>query len=123
MSFSGYYQIICNSGHLRSEDCYCCPEFIGDNCWVCDCGEPAAWWNLFDTTNGSYCDCPAGRWYLEFNNNPQPKCCECCDGGIIYGSIALEVDIPEKKEICNLGHEHITEEAKYKIPKIGGHKI
>ena len=28
----------------------------------------------------------------------------------------FEIDVPEKVEICNLGHRHIIELARYKIP-------
>ena len=57
MSFEGYYQIICEKGHLHCPDVYDAFVFDGDilEDWECpDCKSKAVWWNLVDVTNGSF---------------------------------------------------------------------
>ena len=86
MSYEGYVQILCNNGHRFGIDAY---SDI-DNCPYC--GESIAFYNAVDVTN-------------------------CDDYGIIPDVIWEKFLIsPEKKEVCNLGHEHIVEQAVYRIP-------
>ena len=104
MSFSGFYQCICENGHWTDNDCYIfTPEY--DPCRVCRA--TMVWYNLVDTTNGS------------FNVNS--------DGNEtderIDGYIELEEKTPPHIETCNLGHKHCTVEATYKIPEDKGHRI
>lgn len=49
MSFEGYYQKICENGHLTHEDVYA-PE--SETCVTC--GKKFIFKNLVDTTNGSW---------------------------------------------------------------------
>lgn len=102
MSFEGYYQTLCKNGHEGSTDCYFTePEEI--KCSVC--GEKIVWWNLVNTTNGSY---------DEFEGKPVR----------IDGYIDLEIDKPA--EYCNCdkcGVRHLVNSCTYKIPKEGGHLL
>lgn len=122
MSFEGYYQILCEQGHFSGCDCYDNPVFGRttmpqweenfEECiiWKCHCGANAAWWNLVNTTNGSYCDCHNG--------------CEFCDEGRIDGYVELEILEEVKKETCLCcGHEKIIAGARHKIPEGKGHLV
>jgi len=90
MSFEGYYQILCRNGHSRSEDCYADPNF--DNSptrewhgtedmewpvWHCTCHAVAAWWNLVNTTNGSYYEDERIDGYVELEVATEPDTCVC----------------------------------------------
>lgn len=134
MSFEGHYQILCVNGHLSGADCYDEPNFDWPESeeyegttyqtpqWTCHCGAKAAWWNLVDTTNGSFCDCSAGRWYYDVvRDDRRPDGCEHCENGSIDGHVELDVLKPAATETCNLGHEHVIEEETYKIPTGRGH--
>lgn len=123
MSFEGHYQILCKNGHSRGCDCYEEPNFDGPETeeiegtvystplWRCSCGETAAWWNLVDVTNGSFCtECDGSG-------------CKCCDNGRIDRHVELEEDKPAKTQRCNLGCDHVIEEQTYKIPEGKGHKV
>lgn len=122
MSFEGFYQSLCELGHYNIHDLYW--DSGPHDEWKCSyCKAPIIWWNLVNTTNGSYCDCPRGQYEL-FGSEGDPDCegCEYCDKGRIDGKVALEILVPEKIETCNLGHNHIVEETRYKIPEEKGHK-
>ena len=110
MSFEGYYQVICKNGHYNLVDCFQYPRFEEKNketvfegelykCPLCEA--LAAWYNLVNTTNGSYCDC--NPEYLD-----DVEGCEYCDHGRIDGYIELE----EIKECTT----------KFKVPS-KGHKV
>jgi hypothetical protein len=118
MSFSGYYQVICKNGHLHKIDWSAYPIFeieeviFPENVWKCSyCNELAAWWNLCNTTNGSFCsEC-----------NPDhllwTKSCSYCNNGCIDGHINLEIEKEAAYSTCE--HCGITQkiaEATYKIP-------
>lgn len=130
MSFEGHYQIICENHHRRGCDCYDDPNFNGNPyewdidgpVWTCDCGATAAWWNLVDDTNGSFCDCPAGMYAAGFVEGNPDQACEYCEGGRIDGFVELEIDQPAETQTCDLGHRHVIKEATYKIPKDKGHR-
>lgn len=47
MSFRGYTQHLCESGHYWTQDV---PQSVSFHCPVC--GKPPSWSNLVDTTNG-----------------------------------------------------------------------
>ncbi len=99
MSFEGYYQLVCENGHLDSCDALMADPFEEYECL--DCKAPLAWWNLVDETNGSH-----------------------MDGKRIDGYIDLEEDVPAKTEICKCcGHVKTLEEETYKIPEKGGHRV
>jgi len=50
MSYSGYYQLLCEHGHYFQMDCY---EYEFSAVVTCPhCKGKVAWWNLVDTTNG-----------------------------------------------------------------------
>lgn len=105
MSFEGFYQIICKSGHLAEVDCYDSdPES-----WACHepvdgmfCGQRPGWWNLVDTTNGSY-GMAADRidGYIELSPSRLGETCVC-------GS-------------C--GHSHRLSSDLYSPPQSGGHTV
>jgi hypothetical protein len=86
MSYEGYTQHICKHGHRFDRDAY-------DSNNICDfCGTKSVFENSVDETN-------------------------CDSVGIIPPFCWLQLQIsPEKTEICNLGHVHIVEYSKYRIP-------
>ncbi len=111
MSFAGFYQIICEQGHQRNEDCY---DFNECN-WTCDCGATVAWWNLCDETNGCYCHGDSGN-----ENCPG---CEYCQEGRIDGYVELERDEEDEYEICLCcHHRRLVKEGTFKIPEGVGHR-
>jgi hypothetical protein len=92
MGWSGYQQNLCANGHLffGGEDDG--PYFDNDPI-KCSCGAPTVWWNLVDTTNGS------------FRN-----------GKRIDGEVKLEKLSEAEVKVCDLGCSHIIKEATYKLP-------
>ena len=114
MSFEGYYQVVCKEGHYSIVDVYEHPDFSVNDYedetldytkWKCRCGAHAAWTNMVNLTNGTYCDCG-----LE-------EGCECCDKGRIDGFVELEVkESAEVKKCPCCGNEKLLE-AKYFIPE------
>lgn len=53
MSFSGYYQLLCEHGHYFEMDAY---KYELSGLVVCPiCRHFVIWWNLVDTTNGKGC--------------------------------------------------------------------
>lgn len=93
MSFEGYYQMLCENGHLLYRDVY----DIGGFGWEEDselckhCKAKIVFERLVDETNGE------GE------------------------EVDLEVKIPPKTKMCSAcGHVEILEPARYKIPKIKG---
>jgi hypothetical protein len=81
MSFEGFYEILCQRGHLLIEDAYNVGQFDGEGAWTCgQCHDPAVWWNLVDTTNGTHDE--HGRridGFVELVMHPQPECvCTAC---------------------------------------------
>ena len=99
MSFEGYYQALCERGHEMGCDCY-----EGDpEKNTCSCGAPVAWWNLVDTTNGSFEQRQGKRIRVDT-------------------FIKLRIKTPEKFCLCpTCGVSHIAEEATFYIPKERGH--
>lgn len=94
MSFEGHYQILCKNGHLWVPDVY--EEDYGEEFKCATCGEPEAWRNLVDQTNGSW---------DEF-------------GERIDGWVNLKVKTPGKTCKCKeCGHEHQVEEPTFVIPE------
>jgi hypothetical protein len=86
MSYEGYEQWLCRSGHLHEFDCYWTPD-RGE--WRCpDCGDILAFSASVDVTNGS--DPATGEGMpMEFTvKTPAPKC-ECC--GQAVGPVVYEV--------------------------------
>lgn len=80
------------------------------------CGAKMAWWNLCDTTNGSYCEC--NTEYLDRSEG-----CEFCDRGRIDDFVDLEINKPAEYSTCECcGHSKRTSEVTYKIPKDKGHR-
>lgn len=91
MSFEGYYQILCNKGHYDTLDIYQTDEPLKEKC--AKCFGKIVWYNLVDTTNGSYND-----------NNER-----------IDNYIKLKV---KSKKVCNKCNS--TLEILYKIPRTRG---
>lgn len=88
MSYEGYYQVICEKGHLSSIPD---PE-VRTTVPKCDCGCEVVWWNPVDQTNGD-------------------------DVGFIPEDVWKNfLASPEKTEVCNLGHQHVISEATYRVP-------
>lgn len=99
MSFEGYYQLICDKGHYFNEnDISRHPESLG--CTVDSCDANVAWWNLVNTTNGSYEGKKRIDGYIELEMLSKPIICKC-------------------NKCKNI---HVNKVAVYKIPK-GGHKV
>lgn len=129
MSFEGYYQILCRNGHIASADCYDYPRFTierkgvqiendfdriwDEPIWKCPvCGELAAWWNLVDVTNGSYC------------NECDGSGCKWCIDGFIDGHVELELKEPNEYCVCDkCGNSHVVKLQTYHIPKKLGHRV
>lgn len=87
MSCEGRLQILCKNGHYFIEEDN---DGYSDQTEICpDCGEPIEWTNCVDDTN-----------------------CEA------YGYIDMKQFLvePEVIEICELGHEHLTKRARFRIP-------
>lgn len=108
MSFEGYYQYLCIKGHLFSADAY---TSKGEST-ECGYGDPVAWWNLVDVTNGSYCD-----------QENDCEGCEFCDKGRIDNYVKLEIlklAVTEECDCCK--HTRVVEEVRYKIPLDKGRK-
>lgn len=88
MSFEGYVQAICETGHYFEHDAYC-----DDGDRKCHCGVKSAWTNLVDDTN---CD---------------------AFGEIAFSVLEEKLQIePERVEKCSLGHMHCVAEAIFRIP-------
>lgn len=104
MSWEGYYQNLCKSGHYYiSEDYGYVPE--DNSCPICK--ESVKWWNTVDITNGSF------EW------NPDSSKQERIDG-----YVELEVEVPAKICRCSCcGNEHKIQEETYKIPAYAGHLV
>ena len=85
MSFEGYYQVLCENGHLHFVDVYDFPDT-----WICSCGKKAAWKNMVDQTNNE----DEGAINLEVEQEAVICICEKCK----VEHIAKEVryKIPEK---------------------------
>ncbi len=64
-----------------------------ENGGPCLCGSPAAWTNEVDQTN-------------------------CDENGVIKFSVIEEkfLDTPDRVEVCDLGHPHVTRDAVFRIP-------
>lgn len=120
MSFEGYYQILCRNGHVGGVDCYGDLNFDGPEktslyqghdvgeeydhpLWRCtECKELAGWWNLVNTTNGSY-----------------------YEGERIDGYVDLKVAIEPDVCTCKCGCVHLKggKPPTYHIPREGGHTV
>ncbi len=89
MSYEGYVQYICESGHY-----YTGPALYGEpNESVCQCGKTAAWSNDVDDTN-------------------------CDEYGIVPVAVLREsLLISEAQtQTCNLGHSHTVKEEVWRVP-------
>jgi len=126
MSFEGSYQIICKNGHSCECDCYEDPYFgeeITDEFgtyypWKCHCGAAAAWWNLVDETNGSYCS------ECNTEDKEDVEGCKWCLKGRIDGRVELEVDAMSTYCVCAAcGHSHPITQMTFKIPEKKGHLV
>lgn len=100
MSFEGYYQVICQNGHLFNVDALLAEATEELACP--DCTAKVAWWNLVDVTNGSFDD----------------------DGKRIDGAVEIEIDKEAPSCKCpTCGHEHMVGATTYHIPEKHGHRI
>jgi endogenous inhibitor of DNA gyrase (YacG/DUF329 family) len=102
MSFEGYYQALCENGHLSIYDAY---ELIERKCPYCN--KSTVWTNLIDETNGcDYTDCEL----------PEKEKQICRLHGC--GWVELEIVEEAKIETCpTCGHTKTLEPARYKIPE------
>lgn len=139
MSFEGYYRMLCKNGHLSSCDCYEDPVFSKDQCyggqevWTCHCGEVAAWWQLIDVTNGSYCPAWQDGKCSDITENSNDECSHCDDeqlnrckqsNGRIDGFFELEtLDKAEYHTCEHCGCSKLLKDITYKIPEDRGHKV
>lgn len=87
MSFEGYYQLLCASGHYWTEDVYSVSSPERSICEIC--GKHAVWSNLVDLTNGRSEGCVE----LELLTGDQWCTCKVC------------------------GNEHTSNNAIYKVPE------
>jgi hypothetical protein len=87
MSYEGYTQCICESGHYYTRDAF------DEDRVCCECGRPAAWSNEVDETN------------------------EPDDGKILYSALVRNfLAFHAQVETCNLGHEHEISPDIFRIP-------
>lgn len=93
MSYEGFEQVLCKNGHLREFDCWNSVELFhaGDLCPVCN--EVYVYRHGVNETN----------WIIEDDPSTMRR--------------SFMVNVPECRETCNLGHQHIVVEARYKIPE------
>jgi len=97
MSFGGYFQILCKSGHLEEIDCQ--QSLEGWHCSVCAKGE--TWHNLVDQTSGSY-------YYDELLKKDVR----------IDGHVELEIKNEEEYEKCDkCNFSSLKKYRTYKVPK------
>ena len=87
MSFEGFYQCFCKNGHLVEIDAY---DYDSGPCHVC--GAEFEVKILVDDTNGER------------------------SGVISKKALKSLVISPEVKQLCNLGHWHVVNQAVYRIP-------
>jgi hypothetical protein len=95
MSWEGYMQALCSRGHEVYVDTYEDDPFGVP----CQCGSTVVWWNLVDTTNGSYDE----------------------DGTCIDGFIELELKDAHECVCKECGNKHSKALRQYKLPPVGGH--
>lgn len=97
MSWEGYDQILCESGHLSHRDITPFEDPDLYDKWRCGfCGGVVAWTNQVDITNGSHDE----------------------DGTRIDGYVELEVVEPESTCVCDKCNMlHIAKHTRYKIPQ------
>ena len=116
MSWEGYHEALCESGHMsrfgewddpRDLHIYCGYEENPDH--NCDeytprcmqivhgeiCGKKLIFWNTVDETNG-----------LDEETGRSP------------GEIDYVLENEAEVETCNLGHRHLVEPRRYKIPDV-----
>jgi len=110
MSWEGYQQNLCQNGHAYDvDDSY---HHVGIDSSVASlcpfCKAPCTWWNLVDTTNGSFeCD--------EFGNETEER---------IDGFVELKEKEPAVDHTCSCGHVHQVKPAVYYIPSLNiGHHV
>lgn len=97
MSWEGYNQVLCKNGHN-----YDTSADIDLKKWTCPfCKKKCAWWNIVDTTNGSYDNGERIDGYVELKEETEAVNCKC----------------------FQCGNMHISKPATYKIPKNLGHKL
>jgi len=95
MSFEGYYEALCENGHVMSCDvhaAYCDLVSANPFDWVCPhCGKPICWYQVVDETNGlpfkvdedgnetdEYSDLYDGQYRLEEETGIVTSTCEHC---------------------------------------------
>jgi hypothetical protein len=100
MSYEGFYQCICKAQHYWESDCMFFSEPEVQICPVEKCKEKVVWWNLVDTTNGTFYD------------HPDTGERERIDGYV-------EVDL-DHNVTCE--HCHSILESVFRIPKDEGHR-
>jgi len=90
MSFEGYYQKLCPSGHYWDVDCYS----VGEEPEKCPCcGQDEVWHNLVDTTNGSFEDDKRIDGYVDLKLVSERKCEHC-------GSLLEQIyEIPRRTHV------------------------
>jgi hypothetical protein len=89
MSYEGFEEHLCANGHLRIFDAF---DSIIDEDMKCNCGAPFVFCHSVNQTNGVIAGDSSTVGYH------------------------FRIDTPAKFEICNLGHRHVIEEIRYKIP-------
>ena len=89
MSFSGYFQLLCERGHYSEVDCYTA-EFCDETSWCPHCSSRIVWDHLVDTTNDAGDD----------------------------QRVRLIERAPPIIDVCDeCGHETVVEPARYMIPE------
>lgn len=123
MSYEGYIQFLCPSGHLWTQDVYSDRH----NCLFC--GESAIWENDVDETNGL----PECKACYGGGGTPHPDragfmtCTECNGRGHLAhydDEVILEVATEATWDECPCcHHKTLKEERTYKIPNDKGRML
>ena len=98
MSYEGYVQCLCVSGHYTTVDCYFFDNF---DTWCCPvCQKALAWRHHVDITNGSFDD-DGNR----IDGHVELECieenfCTCPDCGVQHRSATPVFRIPKSDEKC-----------------------
>jgi len=109
MSFSGFYQILCENGHLS--ECDAIDFFSSLDSFQCPvCKGKLAHSNIVNQTN-----CCVGKENCPFSEEERISCNQ-----IGIGYMVFEVIKPAAEETCKeCGHTKIVKHTVYKIPEKG----
>jgi hypothetical protein len=94
MSYEGYEQILCESGHLTELECF----WYDRKSFKCSCGKGVAWTHSVDETNQSASEYPlmCGVYPLEIIKEGERKYCEHCNSLLGYEENVYKIPTTEE---------------------------